>query len=118
MPVNSGAKPLPPGGHSTQWPPLWVPEEREDVALPVVAARPPRPPPAAPVPLVDPPTPLPLEVALPAPPVALVVPVVVVAVVPAAVVPVAVVPVVVEVPVVDAEEFCTVGSDTTPPPAG
>ena len=100
MPVNSGAKPLPLGGHSTQWPPPCVPEEREDAARPLVAALEPRPAPP-PVPVADPPVPVPLEVTPAAPAVAVAVPVVVVA-----------------VPVVDADEFCTVGSDTAPPPAG
>src|SRR6266851_1707618 len=108
MPVNSGASPPPLGGHSTQWLPLWVPEEREEAAVPVVAALEPRPvpPPVPPAPLVEPPDAAPLEVAPAAPPVVVVV---VVVVVPAAVV---------EVPVVEVDEFCTVGSDTVPPPAG
>ena len=80
-----------------------MPEEREELALPVLAA-PPRPVPPL-VLLVEPPAPVPLEVAPAAPPVVAVV----VVVGPAAAV---------EVPVVDADEFCTVGSDTAPPPAG
>jgi hypothetical protein len=62
----------------------------------------------APPPLVDMPDPAPLEVAPAVPPAVPVVVVVVVVVVPAAV----------DVPVVDADEFCSVGSDTAPPPAG
>jgi hypothetical protein len=106
MPASSGSRPLPLGGHSTQWPPPLVPEEREDAAVPVVAPLEPR---LAPPPLVDMPDPAPLEVAPAVPPA---VPVVVVVVV------VVVVPAAVDVPVVDADEFCSVGSDTAPPPAG
>jgi len=54
---------------------------------------------------------VPLEVAPAAPPAVLVVVVV-------DVVAVVVVPVVVAEPVVNADEFCTVGNDTVPPPAG
>jgi hypothetical protein len=92
MPANNGARPLSLGGHSTQWPP-WVAEEREDAALPVVAALEPRPNPLPLVPPADPPAPLPLAplvdpaAALPPVPAPLVVAVVLVVVaVPAAVV--------------------------------
>jgi hypothetical protein len=106
MPANSGSKPLPLGGHSTQWPPPLVPEEREDAAVPAMAPLEPRP---APPPLVDMPDPAPLEVAPTVPPAVPVVVLVVVVVVPAAVD---------VVPVVAADEFCSVGRDTAPSPAG
>ena len=83
-----------------------MPEEREDAADPVVAPLEPRP---APPPLVDMPDPAPLEVAPAVPPAVPIVVLVLVVVVPAAVV---------DVPAVDADEFCSVGSDTAPPPAG
>ena len=77
MPVNSGARPEPPGGHSTQWPqpllPARLPDDRAvppvEVALPRALAPPDEPAPGDVVAVPPPPVVVAPVVAAPAVPV-------------------------------------------------